>query len=167
MKFKIEHRFEGGSFEKAVHFLTEEYFFDMHKLPSVRGSKVLEEKITADTKYWKNQWSAYEQIPRFVQHLIKPNMFRWIEETAYDRKNKTYFTKITPFYFRSVFRCESRGYFVKKSDREFLRVQEGFLDIRIPIFGTFIEEQIIAHMKRNFDHEYRETFKVIKEKFGK
>ncbi|MEW6201819.1 MAG: hypothetical protein AB1546_07580 [bacterium] len=166
MKFRLEHRFEGGPFEKAVHFLTEEYIFEATRLPNVKSGKPLEEKITDDTKYWKNEWCAHGQIPKLVQHLIKPKMLTWIEETTYDRRNKTYFTKVTPFYFRSVFRCENRGYFVKKSDKEFLRIMEGILDIHIHVFGHFIEEQIITHFKRNYEHEYRETFKVIKQKFG-
>ena len=167
MKFKIEHKFEGGPFDKAVYFLTEEYVFEPTKLPNVQSNKVLEEKITEDQKYWKNQWCAHGQIPKLVQHLIQPKMLTWIEETTFDRKNIKYFTKITPFYFRKVFKCENVGYFEKVSDREFKRVMNGFLDIKIPVFGPIIEEQIIAHLRSNFDQEYRVTFKVIKEKFGK
>jgi hypothetical protein len=66
---------------------------------------------------------------------------------------------------RNMFFCESRGFFEKKSDCVFMRVTEGQLDIKIPVFGRFIEEQIIAHLKRNFDDEYKVTVKVVKEKF--
>ncbi|MFA6451315.1 MAG: hypothetical protein WCX65_17715 [bacterium] len=166
MKFKIDHRFEGSPYEDVLHFLTEENVFDPKNMPNVKGNKALVEKITEDKKYWKNQWSAHGQIPSVVQHLIKPEMLSWIEETTYDRKNKTYFTKITPFYFKNVFFCESRGYFVKANDREIIRVTEGELRIKFPVFGQFVEEQIIMHMKQNFDIEYRSTYKIVKERFG-
>ncbi len=166
MKFRIEHRFEGGPFEEAVHFLTEENVFDPNNLPNVKGNKLLVEKITEDTKYWKNEWTAHGQIPKLVQHLITPKMLTWIEETTYDRKKKTYHTKITPFYFKNVFFCENRSYFVKISDKEFMRINDGVLNIKIPIFGPFIEEQIIAHLKQNFEPEYKYSFKQVKDRFG-
>jgi len=167
MKFKIEHRFMGSPYEDAVHFLTEENLFDPNNLPNVKGNKVLIETITEETKYWKNQWSAHGQIPKIVQHIIKPEMLSWIEETTYDRKKKTYYTKITPFYFRSVFFCENRSYFVKLNDREFKRVNDGILDIKIPVFGSFIEEQIIVYLKQNFEIEFKASFKAVKDKFGR
>jgi hypothetical protein len=166
MKFRIEHRFVGGPFDDVVRYMTEEYMFDAAKLPNVQGWKLLKEEITEEKKVWKNEWCAHGQIPKLVQHLIQPRMLTWIEDTTYDRKSKTFFTKITPFYFRSVFFCENRGYFIRKSEKELVRVQEGILDIKIPVFGTFIEEQIIAHLRRNFDEEYKVTFKAIKEKFN-
>jgi hypothetical protein len=167
MKFKIEHRFEGSPIEDVIHFLSEENVFDPQKMPNVKGNKALVEKVTEETKYWKNQWSAHGQIPKIVQHLIKPEMLSWIEETTYDRKNKTYFTKITPFYFKNVFFCENRGYFVKVSDNVVLRVNDGEIRIKVPVFGQFVEEQIILHMRQNFDVEYRESYKIVKEKFNK
>lgn len=167
MKFKIEHRFEGGPYEEVVHFLTEEYVFEPTKLENVKSNKPISEVVTEDKKYWKNEWCAHGQIPKIVQHIITPKMLTWVEETTFDRKKITYHTKITPFYMKNVVRCESDGYFVKVSDRELLRVQSGFLDIRIPIFGSFIEEQIIAGLRQNFDQEYKVTFKVVKEKYGK
>jgi len=166
MKFRIEHRFEGGPFERVVEFLTEEYEFEPTKLPNVKGNKKLVEEITEEQKYWKNEWCAHGQIPKLVQHIIQPKMLTWIEETTYDRKKKTFFTKITPFYMRGIFRCESKGYFIKLSDSEFLRVNDGFLEIRIPVFGPFIEEQIVAHLKGNFNEEFKVTREVVKNKFG-
>ena len=166
MKFKIEQKFEGGPFDTVVHFLTEEYVFEPTELPNVQSNKQLEETITDERKHWKNEWCAHGQIPKLVQHLIKPKMLTWIEDTTYDRVNKTFFTKITPFYFRNMFRCESRCHFVQISETELMRITLGFLDIRIPVFGSFIEEMIIAHMKMNFDAEYKITSKVIKKKFG-
>ena len=152
MKFKIEHKFVGSPYEDVLHFLTEENLFDPQNLPNVKGNKALVETVT--------------EVPKVVQHLIKPEMLSWIEETTYDRKKKTYHTKITPFYFKNVFFCENRGYFVKKSETEILRVNDGILNIKIPVFGTFIEEQIIAHMKQNFEVEYRASYKIVKERFG-
>lgn len=165
MKYKIEHKFV-GSFEESVHFLTEEYFYDPKNLPNVQDSKPLIEEVTEDYKFWKTQWSAHGQIPKLVQHLIQPKMLSWIEETRYDRKAKTYHTKITPFFFRSVFHCENRGYFTKLNDREFLRVNDGVLDIKIPVFGPFIEEVIIKHLRENFENEYRYSYKIVKERYG-
>jgi hypothetical protein len=166
MKFRIEHRFEGGPFDEVVRFMTEEYMFDATNLPNVKGYKLLEEKIFDDRKVWRNEWCAHGQIPKVIQHLIQPKMLTWIEETTYDRKTRIFYTKITPFYFRNIFFCENRGYFIKKSDREFMRVQEGVLDIKISVFGPFIEEQIIAHLRQNMNEEYKVTFKKIKEKYG-
>lgn len=165
MKFTIEHKFIGKPVKDAIEFLTEEYVFDPQKLQNVKDNKTIEESITPEKKHWKNQWCAHGQIPKLVQHIISPKMLTWIEETTYDRKAKTYFTKITPFYFRNMFFCESRGSYVVKSDSEFVRRNDGVLDIKIPVFGRFIEEQIIAHLRQNFDQEYKETYRVIKEKF--
>jgi hypothetical protein len=166
MKFRIEHKFV-GTFDESVYFLTEENYFDPKNLPNVKDNKVLVEEVTEDRKFWKNLWSAHGRIPKLVQHIITPKMLSWIEETTYDRKAKTYFTKITPFYFRSVFFCQSRGYFKKLNDREFLRINDGVLDIKIPVFGPFIEEQIIKHLRENFENEFKYSYKVVKEKFCK
>ncbi len=167
MKFKIQDRFEGGPFDEVVHYLTEEYVFEPANLPNVKGNKLLKEVLTEDTKYCKYEWCAHGQIPKVVQHILKPQMLTWIEETTLDRKAKVFKTKITPFYFKSVVSCESTLYFVKKSDDELVRITDGFLNIRIPIFGIIIEEVIIAYLKQNFAAEHKVTFKFIKEKFGK
>lgn len=167
MKFRYDHRFEGGPFDKVVLFLTEEYLFEPQKLPNVQSNVKLEETITEDKKHWRYQWCAHGQIPKVVQHIITPKMLTWVEDTTFDRKKKTYFTRIIPHYFQNTFKCESRGWFEKKSDNEFIRVTDGFLSIKIPVFGPFIEEAILAHLKINFTQEYNATFKVVKEKFGK
>ncbi|HOX29432.1 MAG TPA: hypothetical protein PLQ76_09800 [bacterium] len=166
MRFKIEHRFEGAPIDAVLEFLTEEFIFDANKLPNVQGSKLLEEKITEDMKYWRNEWCAHGQIPKIVQHIIQPKMLTWVEETTYYRKKKEYYTKITPFFFRNVFKCENKGYFVRVSDHEVKRVQEGLLEIKIPVFGQMIEETIISHLRKNFDEEYKVSSKIVKEKFG-
>jgi hypothetical protein len=74
VKFRIDQRFEGTPVEAAIEFLTEEYVFDATKLPNVKGSKLIEEKITPERKNWKNEWCAHGQIPRLVQHIITPKM---------------------------------------------------------------------------------------------
>ena len=37
MEFRIVHKFEGRPFEKAVHFLAEEYRFDARELPAIKS----------------------------------------------------------------------------------------------------------------------------------
>ena len=167
MKFKVVHRFEGSPFEEVIFYMTEEYVFDATDMPNIQSGKLIEQVETPEMKRWKNEWSAYGQIPKVVQHLIKPKMLTWIEETQLDRKTRSTFTRIIPFYFKNVFKSETKGWYERKSDNEFLRIVEGFIDVKIPVFGPFIEEQLVAHMRTNFDIEYKITFKHIKEKFGK
>jgi hypothetical protein len=166
MKFRYEHRFVGGPYDDVLHYLTEEYAFEPSTLPNVQTCKLIEEIITEDKKSWKNEWCAHGQIPKVIQHILKPKMLTWIEATTLDRRARSFTSTITPFYFKNVFRCESRGYFNKLSGNEFLRVTEGVLEIRIPVFGGLIEEAILAHLKQNFDTEYKLTYKTVKEKFG-
>lgn len=167
MKFRIDDKFEGGPFEEVTRYLAEDYVFEPANLPNVTGNKKLKEVLTDETKYCKYEWCAHGQIPKVVQHILKPQMLTWIEETTLDRKTMIFKTKITPHYFKNVFSCESKLYFVKKSDYEFSRITEGFLNIKIPIFGIIIEEVIIAHLKHNFAAEHKITYKLIKEKYGK
>ncbi len=165
MKYKIEHKFEGGPFQECKTYLFEEYTFDAVNMPNVQGYKALEAIETDEIKRWKNEWSAHGQIPKVVQHLIKPQMLSWVEETTYDKAKQEYRSKITPFYFQNVFSCENRGYCQKISDREFLRIQEGYVNVKIPILGNVIEDLIVSHMKSNFETEYRDAYQAVKKKF--
>ena len=166
MKFRYEHRFAGSPYDDVLRYMTEEYAFEPSTLPNVQQFKLIEEIVTEDKKSWKNEWCAHGQIPKVVQHILQPKMLTWIEATTLDRRTRVFTSTITPFYFRNVFRCQSCGYFKKLSDNEFLRITEGVLEIRIPVFGRIIEEAILSHLKHNFDAEYKITHKAVKEKFG-
>lgn len=166
MKFRIIHTFD-GPFDKIVHFLTEEYAFDPTTLPNVTSQKILEQSESCDGRYkkWKFEWCAHGEIPKVLQHILKPKMLTWIEDSVFDRETKILKTKIKTHYLTNLFKCEAVTSYIEKIEDKLERRLEGNLEVRIPIFGHIIEKEVIKHLKENFDNEYKYTKKIIKEKF--
>jgi hypothetical protein len=108
------------------------------------------------------EFCAHGQIPKAVQHLLKPDMLTWREISYWDSQKKEYHFSVKPHYFTNVFTCKGYWGYMERGPEKSAQVCHGDLIIRIPIFGNLVEKAIWTNLKRNWD----DSDKKMKKKHG-
>lgn len=129
---------------------------------NVADVKVVELKEKDGKKYVKYEFCAYGQIPKAVQHILKPEMLTWREESSWDPVKREYVFKITPHYLKNVFKCSGKWVYSSKGQGKSVQECKGELKINIPIFGQLIEKTIWSNLKQSWD----ESDKAMKKTHG-
>lgn len=118
---------------------------------NVADVKVLDLKEKDGKKYVTYEFCAYGQIPKAVQHILKPEMLTWREESYWDSAKKEYVFNITPHFFKNVFTCKGKWVYSSTGAGKSLQECRGELTIKIPIFGQIIEKAIWTNLKKGWD----------------
>lgn len=132
-------------------------------MPNVSSVKLIERKDQPDGKiHVKMEFCAHGQIPKAIQHIIKPDMLTWREISTWDPNTRRYNFDVKTRFFSNVF--VSKGYweYNTRGDNKTAQTCNGLLEIRIPIFGPIIEKAIWTNLEKNWD----ESFQVMKKKHG-
>lgn len=164
MKLEGEWVFD-GPVDKVVYILMEsdKEITKPEELPNVKSRKVLKEKWEGDKKYITVEWCAHGEIPKAAQRIIKPKMLTWIEESVWDRKERTYLFKIKTHYFTNLVKCFGTVSFHPKGQTKTIKKLDGILEINIPLIGKIMEKAVARHLYINFDKEHEISSKKVKE----
>ncbi|MEW5945607.1 MAG: hypothetical protein AB1742_05360 [bacterium] len=164
---KIYRRYE---FEHDLDTVLKVCFFDIwaqenpfSDLPNIRSCKLQKREEREGKTYLTVLYSAHGQIPKFIQHLIKPRMLSWRETGVWDPAALVYSFQIIPFYFTSIFTCKGTWSYHPVSDEKTIQICDGFIEIRMPVFGPFVEKEIIKNLYVNLDNGYRDGAKKMSE----
>jgi hypothetical protein len=140
---------------------------DLLKLENVKEREEIEH--TEDERYisTKVRYSALGMIPKPVRQFLKPHMLSWIEESAFDKKETCWRWNIVPHFFADKIECKGKMSIVPDGDGRCKRVTDGFLTIRLPVFGEMAERIIIDHLKKNMDQEYKMYCETVRRRLLK
>ncbi len=166
MKFELVHYFD-GPLDRVAYWLMEstEPLIEPADLPNVTECEELDRKDTDTERIIKWKFCAHSDIPKALQHLIKPEMLTWIHDSVFDKKAKVDTFKITPFYFKNVFSCSGSASFSPDGNRT-KRIIKGDVRLKIPIVGAIFEDQVVKKLKENITEEYKVTSKNVAEKIA-
>lgn len=140
---------------------SKEPVYDLLDLPNVSSSKPLSERDEGDKRYIKAEWCVHGQIPKLAQKLVKPDMLTFVEDSVWDRKTKTYSTKIIPHHFANKVNCRHKVEFKDNGDGRTQRIISGFFEVTIPIIGPVFEMAVIGHIKQNAQEDYNISNKAL------
>lgn len=121
-------------------------------LPNIEKFKVLEDKkISAKKKRVVIEWTGRAPIPKILQHLLSPKMLKWVDTGIWNEEDRTLEWDSKTYYYSDLF--TSRGKWHIKPDGKHkdasVVVLDGFVEIRMPIFGGIAEKIIAHHLMQN------------------
>jgi len=166
MKLKAEYVFDADMDKTLDVCVTktignEEYFKEM--MPNVSSVKVVQFKTRPDGKQdVKYEFCAHGQIPKAIQHLLRPEMLTWWEISTWDPATKKYNFEIKTHFFTNLFTCKGYWTYESRGPKKTAQICIGVLEIKIPIFGPMIEKAIWPNLEKNWEESYRQ----VKKKFG-
>ena len=128
--------------------------YDLEELPNVSASKPLECRDEGDKKYIKNEWCVHGQIPKIAQKIIRPDMLTFVEDSVWDRKERTYTAKIIPHHFKKQIDARHRVEFYDNNDGRTRRVLKGIFEVKIPIIGPIFELAVLKYLKENAESDF-------------
>ena len=130
----------------VVDVLIEEFLNDpaslMTQTANVTECELMRKVDKGDDVYATIRYSAYSQIPRVVQHILKPDMLTWISSSHWDRKNLVYSFRTRTKYFSKQVHCSGKFTFHGNGNNETDQNMEIDLRIMIPVFGIIIEKEV-------------------------
>jgi len=163
MKLKAEYIFDADmdrTLEVCVTNTIGNVQYFKESMQNVSSVKLLERKDYPDGKIFvRMEFCAHGQIPKAVQHLLKPEMLTWQEISTWDPATKRYNFDIKPHYFSNVFSCKGYWGYEVKGPKKTSQYCIGNLDIKIPIFGPIIEKAIWPNLEKNWQESYLKTKK--------
>lgn len=92
------------------------------------------------------------KIPEAAQHVVKPDMIQWIEESRADRMTGVISVRVVPDSFKSVFDFTGTMRISGTPGGSQRRV-EGQLSIKMPFVGKLVEDYLIEEIRRNMTAE--------------
>ena len=159
MKIQASYEFP-ADMEKAISILVyqtignEAYFRET--MPDLTYAKCLERRDDPDGKiHVKMEMCAHGQIPKAVQHLLKPEMLTWQEISTWDPATKRYTYQVKTKYFSNMFVCKGYWGYRETGPNKTVQYCDGIIEIKIPIFGGIIEKAIVPNLKKNWDENYK------------
>ncbi len=163
MKLKAEYVFDADMARTLEVCVTNnignvEYFKE--SMSNVAEVKLIERVDHPDGRiHVKMEFCAFGQIPKAVQHLLKPEMLTWREISTWEPATRRYNFEIKPHYFSNVFSCKGYWGYKELGPKKTLQFCDGSLDIKIPIFGPMIEKAIWPNLEKNWIESYQKTKK--------
>ena len=162
MKIRFTHHFDLDveTFEEITS--DPKFEEEIKKLPNVAERETI--KLKEDERYVHREvrYFAKGLIPPLVRPYLKPKMLCWIEKSTYDKKKHLFKWEILPFYFKEMFECRGTYSYIDADKNRMRREIDGYLKIKVPLFGLIAEKVIIEHLKKNLDKEYKMTRNIIK-----
>lgn len=164
MKFKIVHHFDVNTedFEELTQDADlQEY---INTLPNLAEREELER--VEDERYVRTKVRNFAVgfIPREVRHMLKPHMLSWVEESVYDKQLHKFDWKITPHFFRNLFKCFGTYKYIDESPTRMRREIIGNITVSVPVLGKVAEKYIVTELRKNFEAEYKLTADYISKK---
>lgn len=162
-RYKITHYYD-YHVDTVVQLLMESEtpIYELVDLPNAQEIKPISARDEGDKRYIKNEWCVHGQIPKIAQKLIKPSMLTFVEDSVWDRTNKTYTAKVTPHFFKKQFNCRHRVEFYDDGDGRTKRIIKGFFEAKIPIIGPIFERAILKYLKQNAEEDFKLSDKAVK-----
>jgi hypothetical protein len=139
-----------------------EGLYDLKDLPNVQTNTPIECRDEGDRKLIKNKWCVHGQIPKAAQKLIKPEMLTFVEDSVWDRRDRTYSTKIIPNYLANLINCRHKLEFFDNGDGRTRRVLSGFFELKVPIIGSLFELAVVQQLKNNAEEDFKLGNNAIK-----
>jgi hypothetical protein len=136
-----------------------QYFKD--SMPNVSSVKLIERVDHPDGRiHVKMEFCAHGQIPKAIQHIIKPEMLTWREISTWDPNTKRYNFEIKPHFMPNMFSCKGYWGYVERGPNKTAQFVDGVLEIKVPIFGPMIEKAIWPNLEKNWQESYVLTKKA-------
>ena len=137
--------------------LVEEYIKDptvMINSPDVTGCEVKSRKDNGNTVNIVVQYSAYSQIPKFLQRILEPKMLTWLSYGLWDRTKLVYSFKVETFYFTKQVSCQGVQTYHENGENASQQKTEMKLKVNIPVFGPYAEKEVARAFVKNLDEGY-------------
>jgi hypothetical protein len=113
------------------------------------------------------EWKGKAPIPSVLQHLLSPKMLKWLNKGIWDEKDHSLKWTAKTFYYRDIFTSEGEWKIKKKDKKNSIVILEGFIDIRMAVFGPIAEKFIVYYMKRNLKVAEKNLKNLLQKKYGK
>lgn len=136
----------------------------MSQTPNVTECELMRKVDKGDDVYATIRYSAYSQIPRVVQHILKPDMLTWISSSHWDRKNLVYSFRTRTKYFSKQVYCGGRFTFHGNGNNETVQKMEIDLRVKIPVFGMIIEKEVARVYMKSVQESMGVAEKILQEK---
>jgi len=132
-------------------------------MQNVSSVKLIERVDYPDGRiHVKMEFCAHGQIPKAVQHLLKPEMLTWREISTWDPATKRYNFEVKPHYFSNMFSCRGYWGYAERGPKKTAQFVDGVLEIKIPIFGPIVEKAVWPVLEKN----WIESYEITKKKYN-
>lgn len=159
MKLKAEYVFDADmerTLDVCVYKVIGNVDYFKETMDNVSSVKLVERVDHPDGRiHVKMEFCAHGQIPKGIQHIIKPEMLMWREISTWDPATKRYNFEVKTHYLSNLFTSKGYWTYVAKGPNKTAQVCDGVLQINIPIFGSMIEKAIWPVLLKNWDDSYK------------
>ena len=136
MKLKSEYVFN-ADLEKTIDICVTktignvDYFKET--MANVSSVKLIERKDLPDGKiHVKMEFCAHGQIPKALQHILRPEMLTWREISTWDPATRRYNFEVKTRYFTNMFTSKGYWEYISRGPNKTAQVCNGILEVNYP-----------------------------------
>ena len=151
MKFRLEHRFEAplGVVEEAM---VDPDFLEGTRLPDVGPPRVLSREDVGDTVTLRVKYEYTGGLDALARRVLRAGEVSWTQQTSLDRRTHRTEFRVVPDVYPDRLQC--RGTMELSIDgTATVRVIDGELRIKVPIFASRAEALILPGMRSRMNSE--------------
>ena len=128
-------------------------FLEGTRLPDVGPPQVLSREEHGDTVTLRVDYHYTGSLDSLARRVLRTGDVSWVQETKLDRStHRTTFT-VTPKVHADRFECGGAMQVTEVADAATLRVIDGALKIKVPLFGSRAEGLILPGLRSRMQRE--------------
>lgn len=128
-------------------------FLEGTRLPDVGPPQVLSREEQGDTVTLRVSYHYTGNLDSLARRVLRSGDVSWVQETKLDRStHRTTFT-VMPKVHADRFECGGEMQVTEAGDAATLRVIDGQLKIRVPLFGSRAEGLILPGLRSRMQRE--------------
>ena len=128
-------------------------FLESTRLPDVAPPEVLSREESGDTVMLRVSYHYTGSLDSLARRVLRTGDVSWVQETKLDRStHRTTFT-VTPKVHADRFECGGAMQVTDAGDATTLRVIDGQLKIKVPLFGNRAEGLILPGLRSRMQRE--------------
>ena len=152
MKFHLEHTF-AAPLDAVEAAMVDPVFLEGTRLPDVGPPQVLSREERGDTVTLRVNYHYTGSLDSLARRVLRSGDVAWVQETKLDRStHRTTFT-VTPKVHPDRFECGGEMQLTEGTDGTTLRVIDGALKIKVPLFGSRAEGLILPGLRSRIQRE--------------
>ena len=163
MKIKVSHRFD-APLEK-VQVARERRFENPDKFPELKHIKEIFREQKGNIIRTKRNIELSAQIPPAIRHVLKPEMLKCVDESEYNLETNVHTWTIIPEYYKDVFYSKGKSVYRERmkpnGTPETIRDLEMTMSVKVPIFGSIVEQVLGKAYEKNLEKDYQSIKKML------
>jgi hypothetical protein len=152
VKFHLEHTFS-APLDAVEAAMVDPVFLEGTRLPDVGPPQVLSREENGDTVTMRVSYHYTGSLDSLARRVLRSGDVSWVQETKLNRStHRTTFT-VTPKVHGDRFECGGAMHLTEAGDGATLRVIDGELKIKVPLFGSRAEGLILPGVRSRMQRE--------------